>query len=68
MKGSFTATAMLLIALAMPASAQLTSHHGDAGIAVRLSLGAMRPFVSAAPPLRQVLINVDASIIGGGLM
>ena len=26
------------------------------------------PFVSAAPPLRQVLINVDASIIGGGLM
>ena len=25
MKGSFTATAMLLIALAMPASAQLTS-------------------------------------------
>jgi hypothetical protein len=44
MKGSFTLTAMLLIALAMPASAQLTSHHGDAGIAVRLSLGAMRPF------------------------
>jgi hypothetical protein len=26
------------------------------------------PFVSAAPPLRQVLIKVDASIIGGGLM
>jgi hypothetical protein len=47
MKGSFTATAMLLMALAMPASAQLTSHHGDAGLPYGFPLVQCGPFVSA---------------------